>query len=443
MSSIKQRRRSVGRMGSSDGGSSEGEARVAKGAPSAAVTSSYSTLLIYFTVSLYAVAFMSQQPTKVYWVRAVTEGSADAAATYASFTSFLALLQLLGSLFAGALVDRVGPKAVLLLSLVASVLVYGLTAHASTISTLFLAGIPSVLQHAFLASRSYLTSTLPSEQHAIVIGRMGVAYGIGMLIGPYAGGLVAAHSLATAAVAAALLSAATAAMVLVLLPEVRVGGGGGSSGSSGAAGAAGAVAAAAGAAPTPHSKPSFTYGALLAIPGIAPALALKGLFFLSSNLFQTIVTLLAVERFKLDPSGMGTVLSIVGASSAAANLLAPPLLAGVPLRTTLCSSALALAASIFALGLLPPSASLGLFLLCVPQTAMGAVFSTLQSTQMTTITPPALQGSLAAADMALRSGLAIFSPFLAQGLLQHAGHFASTTVPAAIMVGVALLAAAV
>ena len=407
-----------------------------------------STALIYFTVALYAGAFMSQQPTKVFWVARVTESSGDAAAAYATYASFLAVLQLIGSLYSGALVDRAGAKLVLLLSLGASALVYALTAYASSLTGLFLAGIPSVLQHAVLASRSYLTATLPNEQHATVIGRLGVSYGVGMLVGPYLGGLLAAHSLPAAALAAALLSLATCAMVLALLPEAKAVGVGAAVAAAAAAaeGAGGAVSAPAQQQqqqpPAPRAPPPATYQALLAVPGLRSALLLKGLFFAASNLFQTVVALLAVQRFRLDPSGMGIVLSIVGASSAAANLLAPPLLAPLPLRTTLTASALALAASIAALGLLPPGAALGLYLLCIPQTAAAAVFSTLQSTQMTTATPPALQGSLAAADMALRSSTSIFAPFAASLLLQHAGHFAGTAVPAAIMAGVALMALA-
>jgi OCT family organic cation transporter-like MFS transporter 18 len=408
----------------------------------AAHATTASTSLIYLTVALYAGAFMSQQPTKVFWVARVTESSEDAAAAYATYASFLAVLQLIGSLYSGALVDRAGAKLVLLLSLGASALVYALTAYASSLTGLFLAGIPSVLQHAVLASRSYLTATLPNEQHATVIGRLGVSYGVGMLVGPYLGGLLAAHSLPAAALAAALLSLATGALVLALLPEAKAVGVGAAVAAAAAAaeGAGGAASAPAQQPPPAPRAPPVTYLALLAVPGLRSALLLKGLFFAASNLFQTVVALLAVQRFRLDPSGMGIVLSIVGASSAAANLLAPPLLAPLPLRTTLTASALALAASIAALGLLPPGAALGLYLLCIPQTAAAAVFSTLQSTQMTTATPPALQGSLAAADMALRSSTSIFAPFVANLLLVHAGHFAGTAVPAAIMAGVALMA---
>jgi OCT family organic cation transporter-like MFS transporter 18 len=412
----------------------------------AAHATSASTGLIYLTVALYAMAYMSQQPTKVFWVERVTERSGDAAQAYAAYASFLAVLQLVGSLVSGALVDRAGAKLVLLLSLGASALVYALTAYASSLTGLFLAGLPSVLQHAVLASRSYLTATLPHDQHATVIGRVGVSYGLGMLVGPYLGGLLAAHSLPAAALAAALLSLATGALVLALLPEAKAAGVGAGAAAAeqeekeAGAGAAGPAAlAAAPSCPAPRPPP-ITYLALLAVPGLQPQLLLKGAFFVASNLFQTVVALLAVQRFRLDPSGMGIVLSVVGASSAAANLVAPPLLAPLPLRTTLTASALALAASIAALGLLPPGAALGLYLLCIPQTAAAAVFSTLQSTQMTTGTPPSLQGSLAAADMALRSSTSIFAPFAAQLLLQHAGHFAGTAVPAAIMAGVAFMA---
>ena len=383
--------------------------------------------LIYFMVTLYALAFMSQQPTKLFWVKTVTESKGDAEQSYATFTSFLALLQLVGSLFSGALVDRWGAKKVMLLSLGASTLVYALTANASTLLGLFLAGLPSVLQHAMLAARSYLTATLDNSQHATALGRLAIAYGVGMVLGPYLGGLLAAQSLALAALAAAALSLATALMIWVGLPEARVEDRAEGSGSG--SGAAGAT----------EKRAPITYLALLALPGIQPALLLKTAFFLSSQLFQSVLTLLAVERFALGPEGMGTVLSLVGASSALANLL-PPLLAGVPLGTTLIASSLACAASIFAVGLLPPTATLGVYLLCVPQAMSGALFATMQSTQMTVMVPPTLQGSLSAFDMAARYTVGIFTPFFAQALLTHAGHFAASALPAAIMAGVAAAA---
>jgi MFS family permease len=383
--------------------------------------------LIYCMVTLYALAFMSQQPTKLFWVKTVTESKGDAEQSYATFTSFLALLQLVGSLFSGALVDRWGAKKVMLLSLGASTLVYALTANASTLLGLFLAGLPSVLQHAMLAARSYLTATLDNSLHATALGRLAIAYGVGMVLGPYLGGLLAAQSLALAALAAAALSLATALMIWVGLPEARVEDRAEGSGSGSSSSAPGAT------------EKRVTYLALLALPGIQPALLLKTAFFLSSQLFQSVLTLLAVERFALGPEGMGTVLSLVGASSALANLL-PPLLAGVPLGTTLIASSLACAASIFAVGLLPPTATLGVYLLCVPQAMSGALFATMQSTQMTVMVPPTLQGSLSAFDMAARYTVGIFTPFFAQALLTHAGHFAASALPAAIMAGVAAAA---
>jgi predicted MFS family arabinose efflux permease len=379
--------------------------------------------VVYLAITLYALAFMSQTPTKVYWVKSVTEKDGDAAASYATLQSFFALLQLGGSLVCGALVDRFGGKALLLLSLAASVLHYALTAHASSLLGLLLAAVPTVLQHAVLAGRAYLTGALDHAQHATALGRVSIAYGVGMALGPLIGGSIAsAVSLPAAAGFAAALSLATAALVWVALPDLKLAG-------------AAAQAAAEGAKRAPGAA-ATSYSELLQIPAVQAGLLLKLCFFFSTQLFYSTFGLLAIDHWRMDASEMGVVLSLVGLVSCLAGA-AMPLLAGAPPRQVLAASSAGCAAALFALGFAPAGATV--YLLIVPQAFLATVFATIQSTQMTTSAPPHLQGSLNAADMALRSLTSIFAPFLAQQLLKSAGSFSGTLVPAALMAGVALL----
>ncbi len=394
-------------------GGSEGRAAAADAAPpSTPPPFASASLLIYLTITLYALAYMSQQPTKIFWVGKVTADKRDAAEAYAAYESYFALLQLVGGLISGWLVDAIGAKFMIMLSLLSGFASYALTAHASTLLGLFCAGVPTVMQHAMLASRSYLTATLDSSQHATVIGRLGVAYGVGMVIGPQLGGWVASWSLVAAALLAAGISLVSALIVWAALPNAKPSDGALDKKPAGAA------------------SSSISYAALLQIPSVKEGLLVKALFFLGSELFRQLLTQVAVKHFRFEPSDMGTLLSIVGFSSALANLL-PPALAGFHVPSLLCACCVGMTAVISTIAMLPSSAALLVKALCLPHAMMGALFGTLQTTLMTSATPPSLQGSLSGLDMSLRSVIGICTPFAAQALLSAFGYAALFT-PAVI-----------
>jgi predicted MFS family arabinose efflux permease len=122
-------------------------------------------LLIYVNVALYALCFQMQQPAQLALVKSLVEGD-DAKQQFAWVKSVNGVAQLGGSLLSGVLIDRMGCNGVMLLSLFASVLSYGLVATATNVSHLYLAQLPTVFQHAVLAARAYVSITLDDSERA-------------------------------------------------------------------------------------------------------------------------------------------------------------------------------------------------------------------------------------------------------------------------------------
>ena len=172
-----------------------------------------SLALIYLVIVLYAVAFMSQQPVQQFHV--VNLGG-ESNSSFLYLRSFFACAQFAGSLISGALVDRFGAKNALLLSFASGAASYALTAAASSLTMLFVAQVPTIFLHAMLAARAFITAYVPEEERAVALGRLIVAYGIGMVVGPALGGYLASVSLTLAALGAAALSVCSAACVATL-----------------------------------------------------------------------------------------------------------------------------------------------------------------------------------------------------------------------------------
>lgn len=166
--------------------------------------------ILYLNVVLYAFCYQLVQPAQLSVVKSLTEGE-EAQKQFAWVKSFNGVAQLVGSLTSGILIDRFGCQSVLLISFVASGLCYALLGMASDISFLYLAQIPTIFQHAILAARAQISMEIDDVARPAYLGYVGVAYGIGFVVGPSLGGWLAKISLslpAWLAVAGSILSIA-------------------------------------------------------------------------------------------------------------------------------------------------------------------------------------------------------------------------------------------
>jgi MFS family permease len=107
----------------------------------------------------------------------------------------------------------------LLTSLIASALCYGITSIATDITLLYIAQLPTLAQHAVLSARAHISYTSKDAELTSMLGYISAAYGIGVVIGPALGGELANRSLFLAAGLAAVGSLLSAVLLWLWLPE--------------------------------------------------------------------------------------------------------------------------------------------------------------------------------------------------------------------------------
>ena len=125
----------------------------------------------------------------------------------------------------GRLSDRIGRRPVLLASLAASVLAYLWLGGATALWMLFAArAFAGACAGNIAAAQAYIADVTGPEERARGMGLIGAAFGLGFIIGPALGGLIAGNDPATADIEtpawiAAGLSVLALCGVLLLLPE--------------------------------------------------------------------------------------------------------------------------------------------------------------------------------------------------------------------------------
>jgi multidrug resistance protein len=135
------------------------------------------------------------------------------------------LMQLFTAPLWGRLSDRVGRRPVLIVSMAASVFAYLWIGSATALWMLFAArALAGACAGNIAAAQAYIADITKPEERAKGMGLIGAAFGLGFIIGPALGGLLAGNDPATADVetpawVAALLSLVALCGVVLLLPE--------------------------------------------------------------------------------------------------------------------------------------------------------------------------------------------------------------------------------
>ena len=129
-------------------------------------------------------------------------------------------MQFLFAPLLGALSDRFGRRPVLILSAFGLGIDYVIMALAPNLTWLFVGRVVSGITSAsFTVSFAYVADTVPGERRAGAYGMIGSIWGVGFIIGPLVGGLLAGLGPRFPFWGAAALSLASAAYGLVVLPE--------------------------------------------------------------------------------------------------------------------------------------------------------------------------------------------------------------------------------
>jgi multidrug resistance protein len=136
--------------------------------------------------------------------------------------SIYSLMQLVFAPFWGRLSDRIGRRPVMLVSVFASVVGYGLLGFAGSLWMLFLARALSGFGNANIATaQAAIADVTPPEDRAKGMGLVGAAFGLGFIFGPAIGGLLGQWGPNAPALFAAGLAIGNLLLAWFILPETR------------------------------------------------------------------------------------------------------------------------------------------------------------------------------------------------------------------------------
>ncbi len=219
------------------------------------------------------------------------------AEVFGLFGTVWALMQFLFAPLLGALSDRYGRRPVLILSAFGLGVDYMIMALAPNLTWLFIGRVVSGITSAsFTVSFAYVADTVRPERRAGAFGMIGSIWGVGFIIGPLVGGLLAGIGPRFPFWGAAAFSIASAAYGLVVLPESL---------------------------PIEHrsplslrkANPVGSIGMIRAKKGLSGFVIVNFLNFLAFQVLPSVYVLYAAYRYNWGYALVGAALALVGACS--------------------------------------------------------------------------------------------------------------------------------
>src|SRR5687767_5215699 len=136
-----------------------------------------------------------------------------------------AACQLVSGPFLGRLSDTTGRKPLLLVSQLGTCIGFLITAFAPNLWVLFFArAVDGMTAGNLSLAQAYISDVTRPEERAKAFGLIGIAFGVGFLVGPAVSGILSRWDFRLPIFAAAALSAASIATTWRLLPAVKPGG---------------------------------------------------------------------------------------------------------------------------------------------------------------------------------------------------------------------------
>ena len=222
----------------------------------------------------------------------------NASTIYGLFVAIYALMQFVFAPVLGTLSDQYGRRAVILISLMGASLDYLLLAFAPTLWWLFVGRIIAGITASNLtAVTAYIADISAPENRAKNFGLVGMAFGLGFILGPAIGGLLGSANLRLPFLVVAGITLLNALYGYFILPESLA----------------------------PENRRPFSWaranpiGSLRAIRvypvvlGLAAMIVLSGL---AQNALQTVWVLYTDYRYGWGPGEVGISLAVVGLSAA-------------------------------------------------------------------------------------------------------------------------------
>jgi DHA1 family tetracycline resistance protein-like MFS transporter len=228
-------------------------------------------LIIFLTILVNLVGFGIIIPLLPFYAEQFGASELVIGLLFAVFS----LCQLIASPVLGTLSDRYGRRPVLIFSLAGTVLSFVLLATAQTLTMLFVARIVDGLSGGNISTaRAYVADVTEPKDRARAYGLIGVAFGLGFILGPALSGLLAAKVSYTAPIwAAAGITFVAMVMAWLWLPETvhRTSAG--------------------------STRLFGTIAELMQRPGLRRLLVIDYVYWMAFAVFQTTFALFAARRF--------------------------------------------------------------------------------------------------------------------------------------------------
>ena len=376
---------------------------------------------IFITVLLDMLSFGIIIPVLPHLIVELVGGSIAAAAVWVSaFGTVFMLMQFVFSPVQGALSDRFGRRAVILISSFGLGVDFVVMALAPALWLLFVGRIASgICAASFSTANAYIADVTPKEKRAGAYGMLGAAFGIGFIIGPALGGALGHHDIRLPFWVAAGLSLANFCYGWFVLPESL---------------------------PAERRTPRIVWreanplGALLLLRRYPQVFGLAAVYFivgLAQYSLNSTYVLYTDYRYGWGPQAVGYTLALVGLCGGLVQaVLVRKMVPAFGERRVIVAGMLLATAGYLLFGLAPTAM---LFLAGIPLLCLGGLASPPAQALMSQQVDPKEQGRLQGALSSLASLAGIFGPALFANLFAL---FISDHAPAPLP-GIAFLVAAV
>ena len=348
---------------------------------------------VFVTVVLDMLALGMVVPVLPHLIEDFLGGDTSRAAqTVGYFGTVWAVMQFFAMPVMGALSDRFGRRPVILLSNLGLGLDYLLMALAPTLSWLFVGRMISGVTAASIStSMAYVADVTPPERRAQSFGFVGVAFGLGFVLGPAIGGMLGAIDPRLPFWAAAGASLLNAAYGFFILPESLA----------------------------PEKRRAFEWrranplGSLRFLRAHREVFALAGAAFLSNlthAVLPAVFVLYSAYRYGWDEKAVGLALAAFGMSSAVVQgVLVGPLVRRFGERSVMIGGLLAGTVGFMLYALAPTGAW---FIVGIPVVALWGVVGPAAQGIMTRAVGSSAQGELQGAMGSLAGIATVIGPTL-------------------------------
>jgi DHA1 family tetracycline resistance protein-like MFS transporter len=349
-------------------------------------------VFIFVTVTLDMLAFGIVIPTMPHLVVELIGGSLAKASSWVGVIGTLfMLMQFLFSPVQGALSDRYGRRAVILLSSFGLGVDFIVMALAPTLWLLLVGrAVSGICSASFSTANAYIADVVPKEKRAAAFGLLGAAFSIGFVLGPALGGALGHWHLRLPFWVAAALALVNFCYGWFVLPESL---------------------------PVERRAPRFDWGhanplgSVLLLRRYPKVLGLAVVFFLI-NLAQfslnSTYVLFTDYRFGWGPRTVGYTLALVGlCTGIVQGGLVRRLMPRLGERRMILAGLVLCAAGYVLFGLAPTA---GLFLAAIPVFCLGGLAGPPAQSLMTHQVDPHEQGRLQGSLSSLRGLAGVFGP---------------------------------